>query len=247
MSLKGFIAALIMSVLGFTVQAQDYQELRASVARLDPRIVVLEVEPTPMFGMYKLKLNTGDTLYMSADGDYFFIGTMYQNLAGEQLQNLTEIDARAERIAVLQSPAAQQAWVYPAKGQEKASITVFTDIDCFYCQKLHAEMDDINALGIEVRYLSFPRAGIGSSSHQVLADAWCADNPNEFLTEAKRRAQLKVAPLASPPACDNPVADHYALVQQLGLTGTPAIVAANGELWPGYLPAKVLAQRLGIE
>ena len=246
MSLKRFFAALCLSAVSAVAAAQDYPELHASIERLDMRFKILEVTPTPMFGMYKLKLNTGDIVYMSADGDHFFAGTMYQNLVGEKLVNLTELDAQADRRELMKSEAAQQAWVYPAKGEKKASITVFTDIDCFYCQKLHAEMDDINALGIEVRYLSFPRAGIGSSSHKVLADAWCADDPNEFLTIAKKRAHDKLPPLASPASCDNPVADHYNLVQALGLNGTPAIVSEKGELWPGYLPAKQLAQRLGI-
>ena len=246
MLFKRFFTALCLSAVCTVAAAQDYPELHASVARINPQLQVTSIDTTPMFGVYKVVINTGDTLYMSADGDYFFAGTMYQNRLGEGLLNLTELDQQAVRAELMQSPAAQQTWVFPATGETKASITVFTDVDCFYCQKLHAEMDAINDLGIEVRYLGFPRAGIGSTSHQVLADAWCADDQNTFLTEAKQRSHDKLPPLPSPPKCENPVAEHYNLSQQMGLNGTPAIVLDSGELWPGYLPAKELAKRLGI-
>jgi thiol:disulfide interchange protein DsbC len=146
----------------------------------------------------------------------------------------------------MQSPAAQQSWVFPALGEKKTTITIFTDVDCYYCQKLHAEMPAINALGIEVRYLAFPRAGLGSSSYQVMVDSWCAENPNEFLTEAKARSHNKQALQTSPKPCNNPVTAHYTLGQQIGVTGTPAIVLDSGELLPGYLPARELAKRVGV-
>ncbi|MDP6968581.1 MAG: thioredoxin fold domain-containing protein [Gammaproteobacteria bacterium] len=246
MFFKRLFSVISLSLLGLTVWADDYANLRASVARLDANLQVMSVSETPMSSIYKVVISTGETLYMSTDGQHFLVGNMYQNLQGGELVNLTEVDKQQDRALGMQSEAAQQAWVFKAVGETKASISVFTDVDCFYCQKLHQEMDALNALGIEVRYLAFPRAGLGSSSHQVLADAWCAEDPNAFLTKAKQRAHDRLSALPSPAACDNPVADHYALSQQMGLTGTPAIILASGELWPGYLPADELARRLGI-
>jgi len=246
MSLTRIISILTLSLCSLVAQAESYADLHASVARINPGLQVLSVDTTPMFGMYKVVINTGDTLYMSADGEHFFTGTMYENRVGTPLVNLTELDLQKARVTTMQGDAAKQAWVFKAVGETKATITVFTDVDCFYCQKLHAEMPKINALGVEVRYLAFPRAGINSSSHKVLADAWCAEDQNSFLTQAKQRAHDKLPPLASPTACDNPVADHYALSQQMGLNGTPAIILDSGELWPGYLPAAEIAKRLGI-
>ena len=239
-------SAIALSLLCLAAWADDHANLRASVARLDANLQVVAVGKTPMSGIYKVVISTGETLYMSADGEHFLVGNMYQNPQGGKLVNLTEVDRQKARAQVMQSEAAQQAWVFKAEGETKASISVFTDVDCFYCQKLHKEMAAINAQGIEVRYLAFPRAGLGSSSHQVLADAWCAPDPNAFLTAAKQRAHDRMPPLASPAACDNPVADHYALSQQMGITGTPAIILDSGELWPGYLPADELGRRLGI-
>lgn len=241
-----FALSLSLSLLTPSAWAEDYPLLEESLARINPDISALSIEPTPMAGIYDITLNTGDRIYMSEDGRFFFAGTMYQNPIGSSLVNLTEQSGQKTRLVAMQSKAAQQAWVFPAVGEKKATITVFTDIDCFYCQKLHAEMAQINAYGIEVRYLAFPRAGLNSSSYQVLVDSWCAENPNEFLTEAKARSHNKQAPQASPKACDNPVAAHYALGEQIGVNGTPALVLDSGQLMPGYVPAAELAKRLGI-
>jgi len=236
----------IFALLAAHVWAGEYTEIESSLARINPDLKASSIEVTPMFGIYNILLNNGDRIYMSADGEFFFAGTMYQNSFGENLVNITEQSSLKDRLVAMGSPAAQQAWVFPAQGERKATITIFTDIDCFYCQKLHAEMPAINALGIEVKYLAFPRAGIGSSSYQVLVDSWCAKNANEFLTEAKLRSHNKQAPQASPKPCENPVLAHYTLGQQIGINGTPAIVFDSGELLPGYLPANELAKRLGI-
>ena len=107
-------------------------------------------------------------------------------------------------------------------------------------------MDQLNGYGIEVRYLAFPRAGLQSASYQVLVDSWCAQNPNDFLTQAKLRSHNKQSPQDSPELCDNPVAAHYALGEVIGVTGTPAIVLDSGQLMPGYVPAEEMAKRLGI-
>ncbi|MDC9720590.1 MAG: thioredoxin fold domain-containing protein [Gammaproteobacteria bacterium] len=240
------IAALAVTLLASNAWAADYSGVESSLARINPDLKASSIAVTPMLGMYDVLLTSGDRIYMSEDGEFFFAGTMYQNASGQGLVNLTEQGAVKNRMVAMQSPAAQQVWVFPAVGSTKASISVFTDIDCYYCQKLHSEMAAINALGIEVRYLAFPRAGLGSSSYQQLADSWCAENPNEFLTQAKLRSHNKQAPLNSPVACNNPVAAHYNLGQQIGVTGTPAIILDNGELWPGYLPANELAKRLGL-
>ena len=238
--------SFVLFLLAPNAWAGEYTELESSLARINPDLKAASIELTPMFGIYDIVLTSGDRIYMSADGEFFFAGTMYQNSFGKSLVNLTEQGSIKTRVVAMNSSAAQRAWVFPAIGEKKATITVFTDVDCYYCQKLHAEMPEINALGIEVRYLAFPRAGLRSSSYQVMVDSWCAENANEFLTEAKARSHDKQTPQASPKSCDNPVAAHYTLGQQIGVNGTPAIVLPSGELLPGYLPAKELAKSVGV-
>ena len=123
----------------------------------------------------------------------------------------------------------------------KRYVTVFTDIDCGYCRKLHNEVPELNAAGIQVRYLAFPRAGIGSNSHNKYVSVWCNDDPQASLTKAKSGRPVAKA------TCENPIAETYRLGQQIGVRGTPMIIYDDGKITPGYLPSKELIKRLGLE
>jgi thiol:disulfide interchange protein DsbC len=129
---------------------------------------------------------------------------------------------------------------FKPKGETRAVVSVFTDVDCGYCRKLHLEMADMNALGIEVRYLAFPRAGVGSPTYDKIVSAWCADDRNQALTDLKLGKDIPNR------ACPNPVAKQYELGHDIGVTGTPAIVLEDGRLLPGYMPAAELAGLLGL-
>ncbi|MEO1575695.1 MAG: DsbC family protein, partial [Pseudomonadota bacterium] len=121
----------------------------------------------------------------------------------------------------------------------KHSLTVFTDIDCGYCRKLHSEIEDLEQLGVEVRYLFFPRAGPGSASWDKAESVWCADDRNAALTDAKAGR-----PVAPKECGDASIQAQYDMGRAVGLTGTPAIVTSSGELIAGYLPAQRLVTRL---
>ena len=122
----------------------------------------------------------------------------------------------------------------------KATITVFTDIDCGYCRKLHQTVPELNRLGVAVRYLAYPRAGVGSASYDKAVAAWCADDPQKALTRCESRQRYRDE------TCANPVAEQYAMGDAFGVTGTPAVVYEDGTLQAGYLPAAEMARRLGI-
>jgi thiol:disulfide interchange protein DsbC len=122
----------------------------------------------------------------------------------------------------------------------KATISVFTDVDCGYCRKLHLEVPELNARGIEVRYLAFPRQGTTSPSFDKLVSAWCAADRNDAITRLKRGETI---PRKS---CANPVERQYVLGHQMGVEGTPAIIFEDGSLHPGYAPAADLAKLLGL-
>jgi thiol:disulfide interchange protein DsbC len=130
--------------------------------------------------------------------------------------------------------------VFSPKEPAKAHITVFTDTDCGYCQKLHSEVPELNRRGIEVRYVAFPRQGIGSHGYNSLVSVWCSKDRKAAMNKAKSREELPAA------TCDNPVAKQFELGQLIGVNGTPAIVLGNGQMIPGYQPAPQLA-KLALE
>lgn len=217
----------------------DGSQLVARLKAVRPEIPVAGVFPTPLEGVYALELTNGTVLYGTADGRFLFVGDLYE-LNDDDLVNLTEDWRTAKRRRLIDAVALDDMAVFPAPGKRKAVVHVFTDVDCTFCRKLHLEMAAINALGIEVRYLAYPRAGIGSRSYQKIVSAWCSDDRNLAITE------LKLGNSIPDRTCENPVADHYELGSLVGVTGTPAIVTEDGRLIPGYMTASDLAAAIGI-
>ena len=121
----------------------------------------------------------------------------------------------------------------------KYSVTIFTDVDCTYCRKLHAQINEYLDRGISVRYVLYPRNGPASRAWSKSEDVWCAKDRNEALTAAKLDRKFETS------ECDaSMIGKHYALGQGVGLSGTPAIVLEDGTLIGGYLPPAALAGRL---
>ena len=232
LALYGVEGALAESAAGGQVLAAKLQALR-------PGIPVENVSATPVPGIYALELGGGAVFYGTEDGRYLFSGDMYE-LGETDLINLAELDRTAKRQSLIAEVALQDMVVFAPEGEAKAVVTVFTDVDCGYCQKLHLEVPKLNAMGIEVRYLAYPRAGVGSASYEKIVSAWCSDDPNNAITRLKARQTIPTL------SCENPVAAQFDLGRRLGVTGTPSIILEDGRLLPGYVPAEELAVTVGI-
>ena len=192
-----------------------------------------------MPGLYEVSVKSGPTLYVTADGGFFVAGDLFAVGPGG-FTNLAEQKRDADRRDALASLSPAEMIVF-SPPNPKATVTVFTDIDCGYCRKFHQEVPQLNAMGIAVHYLAFPRAGLGSPSFRKIATAWCAPDRGAALTRLKNGEDVpdNVCP-------GNPVAAQYALGERLGVTGTPALVLEDGTLIPGYQPAAELARLLGV-
>lgn len=230
------LSAVLALVLGssLALAADPDQAIRESLKRLDANLPIEAVAESPMPGVYQVQLQGGRQLYTSADGQFLLQGYLFQVKDGSVV-NLTEA-AESRGIAKLIDAIPASEMVVFAPKTPKTHITVFTDTDCGYCQKLHAEVPELNRLGVEVRYVAFPRQGLGSPAAKELESVWCAKDPKEAMNLAKAR---KGVPSAT---CANPVAKQFALGQMIGVNGTPAIVLANGQMIPGYQPAPQLAK-----
>lgn len=203
-----------------------------------PDLRILDIRSSPLEGFYQVSLRGGNVLYVTEDGKYFIAGDLYQ-MANKGLLNLTEIERNDHRKKIIAKVDESEKLVF-APEKERASVTVFTDVDCGYCRKLHKEVPELNRMGIAIRYLAYPRAGIQSSTYKKMVSAWCADDPQAALTTAKLGKEIPER------NCENPVARHFILGNELGVTGTPALILEDGRLIPGYLSAKDLAALLGI-
>ncbi|MDT4813424.1 Thiol:disulfide interchange protein DsbC [compost metagenome] len=236
MRVTRILAAAALGLASSAAMAGDPdQAIRSTLKSLQPDLPIEAIAESPISGVYQVHLKGGRQLYASADGQYLMQGYLYQYKDGQAV-NLTE-QAESHGIAkeIAAIPASEMV-VFAPKDKAKAHITVFTDTDCGYCQKLHSEVPELNRQGIEVRYVAFPRQGIGSHGYNTLVSVWCAKDRQEAMNEAKAREELPAA------KCDNPVAKQYALGQMIGVQGTPAIVLGNGQMIPGYQPAPQLAK-----
>lgn len=228
------LAAGLLTLWAAQSWADAQQNIRQSLDSLNFPMSVSSISETPVSGLYQIQLQNGRVLYGSADGSYLFQGAMIA-VNGGQPRNLTaEVEAKAIGEVINGIPT--EELVVFAPEQPKTHITVFTDVDCGYCRKLHEEIGELNELGIEVRYAAFPRAGADSKTAEVMRSIWCADDRQSAMTRAKQGKSV------TPATCDDPVAEQYQLGGQVGVQGTPAIFMANGTLVPGYKPAQALAQ-----
>jgi thiol:disulfide interchange protein DsbC len=207
--------------------------VRKAVAAAIPGAEIGSIRPAPVAGFKEVALG-GRVVYVSDDGKHLFQGTLIRL---DDRTNLTATSEAVLRRGVLASAGKERRIVFPAKVQ-KHKVTVFTDIDCAYCRKLHSEIAQINAEGITVEYLFFPRAGLNSESYDKAVSVWCAPNRNQALTDAKLDKPIQ------PRTCANPVAAEYELGQKVGVDGTPAVSLDDGTQMGGYLPPEDLLKRI---
>ncbi len=232
---------LVLAIPAAAQEALTPESVIASkITQARPDLVVESVKPSVATGLYEVNIRGGLTVYSTEDGDFFVLGDLFA-VTIDKLVNVSEQQRDVVRKELLAEVAVDDMIVFAADGERRGVLTVFTDVDCFYCQKLHQEVPTLNKMGVEVRYMAYPRAGLGSESFRKIASAWCAENPQQAITDLKNRQDIpeNVCP-------GNPVADQFMLGQKAGVNGTPALVLESGELVPGYMTADVITQRMGI-
>lgn len=233
MRLKHLVAGLL-ALCAVPAMGDVQQNIRQSLDVLKFPVPVASVSESPIAGLYQVQLENGRVLYGTADGEYLLQGVMIAVNGGE-LRNLTaEVEASAIGKVISEIPVSELVVFAPE--QPKTHVTVFTDVDCGFCRKLHEEVGQLNDLGVEVRYAAFPRGGMQSPTAATMKSVWCADDQQSAMTRAKQGKSVK------PASCDDPVEQQLRLGSQVGVQGTPAIFLANGTLIPGYKPAAELAK-----
>ena len=191
------------------------------------QLSVDQVNETLMPGLYEVVMSSGEILLSDQTGQFLIAGELYMTRP-EGLVNLTAQTKQLQTLALINAIPEEQMIVF-APENPKATITVFTDVDCTYCRRLHHDMEAINERGIAVRYVAYPRGGVQSSALPKMISVWCASDRQRALTQAKNGQNLPERD------CQNPVLSHHALGNRIGITGTPAIILPDGQLIPGYM------------
>jgi thiol:disulfide interchange protein DsbC len=237
------VTAAVLALMSSLASAADTPEvvIKRALEAARPDVKVESVAPSEVPGLYAVKFGNGPQVYATPDGKFFVLGDLFQ-VQPRGFVNLAEQKRDGERAKLLATLKPEDMVIFKAKGQAKSVITVFTDVDCGYCRKLHKEVPQLNAMGIEVRYLAYPRAGIGSDSYQKMVTVWCAKDRQAAMTKLKNGEAMPIATCKN-----NPVSMEYELGDKMGVNGTPALIKPDGELIPGYMPAAELAQALGVK
>ncbi|MDX9767109.1 MAG: DsbC family protein [Ectothiorhodospiraceae bacterium] len=228
-----FLSCMIAASSYAVADSKLEDQLRQKLALLLPDEKPDSVRASAIGGLYEVTYGA-QVVYISEDGRYLIQGTM---LDVDDRRNLTEESRTTGRKALMAELKDSQTVVFAPK-DVKHTITVFTDVDCTYCRKLHGEMSELNKLGIKVRYVAFPRAGENSPTYNKMVSVWCAKDRNDAMNKAKAGKAVAEA------NCDNPISSQFSLGQRAGVNGTPAIVLESGDLIPGYRPAADLAALL---
>lgn len=236
-SLLAFLAVVAAATLAGCAPKQDAQidVVRARLEPILPGLPADAVRPSDVPGLYEVQdgANFG---YVTADGKYMIEGDLLNLATGE---SVTENRRKADRVAKLDAIGEDNMIIFAPQGRTKHVVTVFTDVDCGYCRRLHSQMAQYNALGIEIRYLSYPRTGPDSESFRKAEAVWCSADRKNALTQAKLGA-----PVSGGEKCDNIVRREWDLGNAFGLRGTPLLVLEDGSIVNGYLPPDTLEQRL---
>jgi thiol:disulfide interchange protein DsbC len=208
-------------------------ELAAKLSGVKPE----ELRASPIPGIYELSRGA-EVTYVTADGQFIFIGDLYRVAKSGEFPNLSDARRRELRLKLLAKLSESQMIVF-SPAQPKYTVTVFTDPECPWCRKLHSQIAEYNRLGIKVRYAFFPREGMDSDAARTLDAVWCSADRKEALTRAKLGQPVKAA------ACGvTPVRLSWELGHQIGVESTPNMVLEDGELIPGYLPPRDLLAKL---
>jgi thiol:disulfide interchange protein DsbC len=243
------VSLIAASLLGGAALAQgaapaaNSAAANTAAAKTDPRAIIVkkidgirleDVRMSPVNGMFEVTKDA-DISYLSADGRYAILGDLIDL---DTDANISENRRRAIRARMIDTVPESEMLVFSPK-DPKYTITVFTDIDCGYCRRLHSQIAEYNRLGIRVRYMFFPRSGPDTESWHKAEAVWCAPNRNEALTRAKNGENIK-----SPNCPAEIIKRDYELGTKLNVTGTPAIFLASGEMLPGYAPPTELVNYL---
>lgn len=237
MGCKRFLTILILlaavPLLAGAVQPQVATNIKTSLKQIFPDMKITSIEPTGINGLYQV-MEGAQVYYVTGDGRYFLHGDLYDL---KSRHNLTEIQRTKARDGMLKGLTSHD-YIEFAPAHPKHIVYVFTDITCPYCRRLHSHIKAINKLGIAVRYLAFPRAGLKSDVFTQMESVWCAKDRNKALTEAK----LGKTPVKK--TCNNTVAQQYELGQSMGVQGTPAVFTPSGKYLGGYMDPAELEQAI---
>ena len=232
--------ALLLNACAMQPRSGEAQlaAVRDSIQAAFPDIRREDVRPSAAPGLFEIRRGS-QYAYITADGRYLIRGDLVDLGSGEVLTERRRRDLRAETVRRLSDTAIEYA---PPADQLRQTVHIFADVDCDYCRQLHQEIPALNAKGIAVRYLFYPRRGERSKGYVEAVRAYCATDRKKALDQMFAGQVLEDARSD----CSHPVSEQLAAAQAIGVKGTPMTLLPDGSILYGYMSADGLQQAMGL-
>jgi len=234
---RAFFATVLFLVSGSLLADADLGKIRQNLEKRFSDLKITDLKPSPLPGLYEVTFGT-HVAFVSADGKYMLMGDL---IDVDSRKNLTAERRTALILKAIDAEGEANMIVFAPEHGVKRTLTVFSDVDCPYCARLHQEIPALTRAGVKVRYLLFPRAGVGSESYKRSIAVWCAKDRAHAVGVAMSGGQLVMK------TCPNPVDAHLQLGADVGVEGTPTLVLDDGRIIPGYVPAPELLAAMGLQ
>lgn len=226
----------LLSPIPVAAGTENFAVLKDVLQKRFTDIEIGDIRNTPLAGIYEVTIGT-HTVLVSADGRYLIQGDLIDLTTR---RNLTA-EYRAGLIKEMIGKVSESDMIILGPAKAKYTLTVFTDVDCPYCARLHREVPKLNQAGVKVRYLLYPRAGPGTETYKRAIAVWCSKDRIQAIGIAKSGGKLEMK------TCPNPVDRNVKLGAEVGVEGTPTIVFEDGRVVPGFATADRLLAMMGAQ
>ena len=233
---RAILASVLLLVSSALFADADVAKIKQDLEKRFSDLKVTDIKTSPVPGLYEVTFGT-HVAFVSADGKYMLMGDL---IDVDKQKNLTADRRTALILQAINALGEKNMIVFAPAKAVKHTLTVFSDVDCPYCARLHSEIPALISAGVKVRYLLFPRAGVGSESYKRSIAVWCAKDRGAAVGAAMAGRPLEMK------TCPNPVDKHLQLGADVGVEGTPTLVLDDGRILPGYLPAPQLLAAMGL-
>ena len=218
---------LTMTACNANATSTGTEQVQKAFSTRFPNRQVLSVSETPVKGIFEVVVKGKQIVYTDASAKYLFVGDL---IDAEAKASLTE-KKMAELNHVDFNKLPLQYAIKEVRGNGARKLAVFTDPDCPYCKQLEREsLPGIN--NVTIYTFLYPLAQLHPDAPRKARQIWCAKGRLKTWTAFMRDGQ----PLTGTDKCDTSALDKVeALGDELGITGTPGLLFANGRLVPGAI------------
>jgi thiol:disulfide interchange protein DsbC len=224
-TLRTFVAATVLAICMTSALSQGHEAtIRKNLSERIPQIPKIEeITPTPLAGIYELRLSTNEIYYSDAAGNYLIQGNLIdtkskRNLTEERESKLSAIDFNALPL---------KDAIVIVNGNGKRKLAVFEDPNCGYCKRFERDLARVDNVTVYLFLLPV----LGPGSVEKSRNVWCAKDPVTTWRDLMTRDINPANAQCNTAAIDR----NLDFARKYKITGTPTLIAQDGARVPGAI------------